>query len=384
MQNSIVELECKMSDSFRAQKAANSCAMDSTKKSKHRLEIKHDALEDFNVGLIIGSSGSGKTTLARQMFGSDFDEIVLDKDKSVIDSFHDSITYEQCVENLTGMGLSSIPCWLRPMRTLSNGQMARATAALAMADETRKLTVLDEWTSVVDRTVGKIMSHRIQKEARRKKKKVVLLSCHYDVIEWLNPDFIIDCNLQEFKNRKKLGEVETHKRQDRLRLDIKECNKNSWQYFSKYHYLSSILAPDTRHTFGLYNGEDQIGFVAFTRYAFKNMKMLHSNRVVIHPDYIGLGLGIKFVEACAQRVVEMGYEVRCKFTSVAMLKARQKNPRWSFLGKQKLKTAMADKVWQGMKGETAASTDSRNSGKLSYVIYYRFKYVPIKARGLNV
>lgn len=377
MQNIVVNLECEMGSSFRCQKAADSVNLDPTTKSSHRLEVPVD-LSDFTVGLILGASGSGKTTLAKKLFGEDFTVCAIDGEKPIIDQFDKSLSYEECVNCLTGMGLTSIPCWLRPAKTLSNGQRARAEAALMLSRSSDDITVIDEWTSVVDRTVAKVMSHTIQKEARKSGKKIILMSCHYDVIEWLNPDFIVDCNKQEFVDRKRKGEVESFKRQDTLRLDVRECDKRTWQYFSKYHYLSHNLAPDTKHTYGVFEGKNQIGFCAFTRYAFKNPKMLHSNRVVIHPDYVGLGLGIKMVDLAAAELSSRGYEIRAKFTSVAMLKARIKNKNWQLLKVEEVTSKTQNAVGMNIKSEGVVQdtkrTKKRNEAKLYYVKYYTFRF----------
>ncbi|OQB05795.1 MAG: cysteine desulfurase ATPase component [bacterium ADurb.Bin212] len=384
MQDIVVELECEMGNSFRCQKAADSVNLDPSTKSKHILNITIDELQDFNIGVILGASGSGKTTLARKIFGNSFEENVLDLDTPIIDQFKKDVTYEECVNNLTGMGLTSIPCWLRPVKTLSNGQKARAEAALKLSLSKENVTVIDEWTSVVDRTVAKVMSHTIQKEVRKNKKKIVLLSCHYDVVDWLNPDFIIDCNKSTYVNRKKSGEVESHKRQDSLRLEVRPCDKSTWKYFSKYHYLSHNIAPDTRYTFGLFDGENQIGFCAFTRYAFKNSKMLHSNRVVIHPDYVGLGLGIKLVDISSEYLSNKGYEIRAKFTSVAMLKARMKNKKWQLLSVQDVTSNKMGAVGKYIKVggivNDEAKTKKRNDAKLFYVKYFIFRFLSEKTR----
>lgn len=61
-----------------------------------------------------------------------------------------------------------------------------------------ELIVIDEWTSVVDRTVAKVMSHCLRKFVNKNSKRAIILSCHADVIEWLKPDWMIDCNRQEF------------------------------------------------------------------------------------------------------------------------------------------------------------------------------------------
>jgi len=131
------------------------------------------------------------------MFSEDFEADILDPDKPLIEQFPEAWTYIECAEALTAMGLSSVPRWIRPVKTLSNGEKHRGEAALRFAQES-DLIIIDEWTSVVDRTVGQIMSHTIQKNARRTNKRVVLLSCHYDILPWLAPDWVIDCNQQSY------------------------------------------------------------------------------------------------------------------------------------------------------------------------------------------
>lgn len=202
MQNYHVKLQSPASNSYLCKRAADSLDIDIYKKLTHELSISADLETPYNVGLIVGASGSGKTTLAKTIFGPECFYSNIDETKPVIDQFPQTWQYEQCAAALSGIGLTSVPCWIRPIQTLSNGQRARVEAALAMSKE-EDLFVIDEWTSVVDRTVGKSMSHCLQKHARQLNKRVVALSCHYDVIEWLQPDWIIDCNRQAFEFRKK-------------------------------------------------------------------------------------------------------------------------------------------------------------------------------------
>lgn len=327
MQNYVVELESPVFESFRCQKAANSLDIDTTKKSRHRLAVSADVQTPFNVGLIVGSSGSGKTTLAHEIFGL-VDEIQIDSKRAIIDQFPESMSYDECAEALSGMGLTSVPCWVRAASTLSNGQRARAEAALLMAHQSclDDFVVIDEWTSVVDRTVAKVMSACIAKHARRSKRKIVLLSCHYDVIEWLNPDFVIDCNRAEYTDRRSM--VGAHERSDRLRFDVREVDRRTWPFFSKYHYLSDTLPGGRIFTFGLFHGSDQIGFGCYAAYIIGDHTTFFSNRVVIHPDYVGLGLVVRFVNETAKEMVRRGYRVKAKFSSVPMYRARMKDPLW--------------------------------------------------------
>ncbi|MEV1247900.1 hypothetical protein [Nonomuraea sp. NPDC049750] len=65
------------------------------------------------------------------------------------------MSIKDIVALLGAVGLSSPPAWLRPYRTLSNGEAFRASIARALA-ESGDLVVIDEFTSVVDRQVAKV------------------------------------------------------------------------------------------------------------------------------------------------------------------------------------------------------------------------------------
>ena len=92
--------------------------------------------------------------------------------------------------------------------TLSNGQQFRAGLA-RLVTEAPKEAVIDEFTSVVDRQIAKIGALSFGKNWRRNKgKKVVLLSCHYDIIEWLQPDWVYDVNTKVLKKKATLGNAQ--------------------------------------------------------------------------------------------------------------------------------------------------------------------------------
>jgi len=322
-------LASPVATSFRATKAANSLDIDAEKKSVHHFKVKADIESPYSIGLIVGASGSGKTTLAKHIYGEEAFKEMLDPAKPVIEQFPESYSYDDCAAMLCGVGLTSVPCWIRPAYTLSNGQRARAECALQMAREDSKIIVIDEWTSVVDRTVAKVMSHCIQKHARKTGKRIILLSCHYDVIEWLNPDWIIDANKQEYTNRRLLWQ--DFKRTEQLKFEIREADKSTWHYFSRYHYLSDRLAGGKQYFFGIWDGDNQIGFIAFSNYVphRKGTKMiLHANRIVIHPDYCGFGLGVMLTNQCSKVLTDKGYAIMCKFSSAPMYASFNKSPVW--------------------------------------------------------
>jgi ABC-type lipoprotein export system ATPase subunit/GNAT superfamily N-acetyltransferase len=328
-----VKLTSPISNSFRAVRAANSVDLNTQEKAIHELSIRTD-LKTYSIGLILGASGSGKTTLAKKIFGDDIFDFKWDESKCILDLLPEALTYDECAEMLNGIGLTAIPCWIKPIYTLSNGQKARAEAVYKMAISDK--IVLDEWTSVVDRNVAKVMSHCVQKFARRRNKTITLLSCHYDVVEWLDPDWIIDCNSSRFVDRRLLSEGE-RKRKEQIKFEVREVSNTAWQIFSKYHYLSKNLSGGKNWFFGLFIDNAIVGFCAFSNYIPTrpgNVPIYHSNRVVVHPDYVGFGLGLKLVNiGCEElrRIFHGRVDLRATFSSEAMYRLRMKDKKWKLV-----------------------------------------------------
>ena len=360
-----VFLESPIFETFRCQKACNSLDINIKEKSQHHLKIEADIEEPFNIGLIIGSSGSGKTTLAKKIYGENCFDMQIKENKPIIEQFPKNMTYAECATLLNGVGLNSVPCWVRPVNTLSNGQKARAEISLILANQ-KKINVVDEWTSVVDRTVAKAMSHCVQKMVRKTNKQIILLSCHYDIIEWLNPCWIIDCNKKEYINRRLLWR--DYKRKEKLQFEIREADRATWKMFSKYHYLSSILPGGKLYIYGLYHNETQIGFQCFANYIpHKNKKekrKYHFNRTVVHPDYLGLGLGIKLINETSNIMKKKGFQIYGKFSSLPVYKAIKKHEdKWLLCN-----------IQTKLKKPTIGAQQFKNAERLK-VKTFSFKYI---------
>src|SRR5207245_3572418 len=161
------------------------------------------------IGLIVGPSGSGKTTVAREFFA---DQLRAQEElspwpeyQSVLDGFPSQMPIKEVVALLSSVGFSSPPAWLRPFRVLSTGEQFRVTLARLLAFSDRRdagptdgtgsgtgvpPVVMDEYTSVVDRTVAQIGSAALAKTVRQRGQKFVAVTCHEDVEAWLQPDWI--------------------------------------------------------------------------------------------------------------------------------------------------------------------------------------------------
>lgn len=167
-------------------------------------DMEEMSKDDWNILLICGKSGSGKSTILREIYG-DVKPIKYDYSRCVISQFP-RLTEEEACDLLCSIGLSSVPTWLRKPQQLSNGERARLDIAKAIYDANGDTVLLDEYTSVVNRAAAKSMSHALQRYARQKGLKIIIASCHFDIIEWLQPDYIFN-----LEHRDENGNVELEK-----------------------------------------------------------------------------------------------------------------------------------------------------------------------------
>ena len=156
---------------------------------------------EWNILLICGKSGSGKSTLLKGIGTPP--KLEYDYTKAVVSQFP-NLDEEEVCDLLCGVGLSSVPTWLRKPQELSNGERARLDLCMSLYRAREAgIALIDEFSSVVNRDVAKSMSYALQRYVRQKKLKVVICSCHFDIIEWLTPDYIFN-----LEHKDKDGNVE--------------------------------------------------------------------------------------------------------------------------------------------------------------------------------
>jgi len=152
-----------------------------------------DIADDWQIGVVVGPSGTGKTSIGRKIGGGIHD--LYDGwpgDEPIVDAIAPDGDFNAVTGALAGVGLGDVPAWLRPFHALSNGQQFRAGLARALC-QPEDVLVVDEFTSVIDRQIAKIGALAFAKAWRRHgSKKAVLLSCHYDILDWLEPDWVFD------------------------------------------------------------------------------------------------------------------------------------------------------------------------------------------------
>ena len=297
-----------------------------SERSAERWTVDLDLPEVWNVGLIVGPSGSGKTTVARELFGAHMTrQWDWSDDKSILDGFPSAMGIKDIVGLLSSVGFSSPPSWVRPFHVLSNGEQFRVNMARTLAEMT-DLAVVDEFTSVVDRTVAQIGSAAIAKTVRRRNQKFIAVSCHYDIAEWLEPDWIYQPHIDELTCGRSL-------RRPNIELKIQRVHSSAWQLFRKHHYLDTnlntsavcfvALAQDTPAAFS--------AILHFPHPKARNIKREH--RTVCLPDFQGVGIGNAMSDYVGSLCRGLGYRFQSQTSHPAMIRARAKSHNWRMIAK---------------------------------------------------
>jgi len=305
-------------------------AFDIQNQNNTKTEINYNFanLNDFewNIGVIYGGSGSGKTTLLKQ-FGL-INDVNFDNNKPLISNF-DFMEPKDATMLLSSIGLSSVPVWLRPYKNLSNGEQYRAKLAYLVANADESETILiDEYTSVVDRDVAKAMSNSLQKYIRKNNKKVILASCHFDIMNWLQPDWIYS----PYKGRIERPDC---LRREKIELQIFRCRLSTWSLFKHHHYLSQNLNSSSNKYLIVWN-DKPIGFIAILPFPHGNIQNgFRISRIVILPDFQGLGFGSKLCDYISGLYKKLNKTMYIKTSNPALWGFFEKSKNWQLVNEVK-------------------------------------------------
>jgi ABC-type dipeptide/oligopeptide/nickel transport system ATPase subunit len=192
-------------ESFRAQSTVGSYSLDDVKLQKHfkgSLPIEDDG---WQIGVIVGRSGSGKSSIAKHLFPDSYIAGFNFTHQCILDDFPEQLETSEVTRLLCSVGFASPPDWLKAYGCLSQGEKMRVDLARALCLP-QKVIVFDEFTSVIDREIAKLSSYAISKAVKREKdKKFIAVTCHFDVVDWLDPDWVFCTDTMEFSRKKELG-----------------------------------------------------------------------------------------------------------------------------------------------------------------------------------
>jgi hypothetical protein len=281
----------------------------------------------WSVGLITGPSGCGKSTVARRLWPDETAaECDWPCDRSVVDAFPAALSVKDVTALLSSVGFSSPPAWLRPFHVLSTGQQFRATLArllaeaLALPAEQRRPVVFDEYTSVVDRTVAQVGSAALARTVRAHGLRFVAVTCHDDVIDWLQPDWTYQPAERRFAWR-------CLQRRPPLPLRVVRGKASAWPLFAPHHYLSGALNPSAVCFLATW-GERPVAFSAWLPFVGARAPTRREHRTVTLPDFQGVGVGNALSALTASLWKGLGCRAVSTTTHPAMIRARLRSPLW--------------------------------------------------------
>jgi GNAT superfamily N-acetyltransferase len=283
---------------------------------------------------------------------------------------------KEIVGLLSSVGFSSPPAWLRPHHVLSTGerfrvelarmlatamaaapsQLSTAMTAVECRSIPRATIVVEEFTSVVDRTVARIGSAAVAKAIRRLDggTRFVAVSCHDDIIEWLDPDWTYAPATDAFCWRWE------SRRRPPIELEIARVGRAAWKLFKHHHYLSGDLSPAARCFCAFVEGRPA-AFAAVIHRPSPQGGYWAEHRTVCLPDYQGVGIGNALSEFVASLFVATGKRYCSRTSHPAMIRHRARSPVWKMTAKP------------GMAGRHTGYANLRRSGSsLRFAASFRF------------
>jgi GNAT superfamily N-acetyltransferase len=194
------------------------------------------------------------------------------KAKCVIDDFP-KMESAELFGILSSVGFSSPPSWLKPYAVLSNGEKMRVDLARAICE----------------------------------KKDVIVMEYHYT-----------------------RGLV----RRPEIKIEIYEA-RGFWEVFRRYHYLMHNIHAGSKQYVAFYNGKP-VGFAAYLHMPQRSGNIMHGHRLVVLPDYQGIGLAKKLQNMVARELSKKYNRIGFVTSQKGFAKSCIRDPNWKLihLGRQ--------------------------------------------------
>jgi GNAT superfamily N-acetyltransferase len=331
----------------------------------------------WSLGLVVGPSGSGKTSIGKSLFGGGalYGAAGWPDDAPIVDAIAPKGGFDAVTGALSAVGLGDVPAWLRPYKALSNGEKFRADLARIICEAPSEV-VVDEFTSVVDRQIARFGAMAFSKAWKRTGGKCVLLSCHYDIIEWLEPCWVYDTATGKYSGRSLW-------QRPRFSLDIYKTDGCYWPAFEPHHYLKLPRMVAATYYVGAVEGRPVCHLATSPRL---EVGATRACRLVVLPEWQGAGVGTRFLNWVCQHEASGGTRWGDRVKAVYF---HTSHPGLcSALRRMKQWRQVSCRLYGGNKKKSAASIRRSSGGKckIGYGGHFRavqgFKYVGESKGGL--
>lgn len=111
-------------------------------------------------------------------------------------------------------------------------------------------------------------------------------------------------------------------------LEISECNRNYWKLFRKYHYLDANIHNGSKCYLATVNGEPAafLAMLSFPHPKVRNFRRVH--RLVVLPDYQGIGIGTKLINFIGRLYKEKGYRYIITTSAPGLINSLKRDQSW--------------------------------------------------------
>jgi len=263
---------------------------------------------------VTGDSGSGKSVLLKAItkdLGSEavnISNVKIDPDKPLIDTVGE--TLDQGLELLSRVGLNDAFLFVRRYSQLSDGQKYRYQVA-KLIESDKQYWVMDEFCSTLDRDTAKIVAFNVQKHARRLEKAVIAATTHTDLFNDLSPTVHIHKRFGSEIQVEYLDKQSNPECSLVQEMHLEEGSMDDYKKLAGFHYRNSQIAAPQK-IFALKRKEELVGVIVYRYPPVRtygrtkalgrvlsidelNQKLTHISRVIVHPKYRTIGLGVKLV-----------------------------------------------------------------------------------------
>jgi hypothetical protein len=202
---------------------------------------------------------------------------------------------------------------------------------------------------VVDRTVAQIGSAAVARTVRKNNLQFIAVTCHYDVLDWLEPDWVYDvaaCSMlrscdacvaldrRSSKGATQASQLQAPDREclrrysrPKIDLEIIRTDRSAWPRFKPHHYLSGALNPSAACYVGLVK-DQPAAFTAVLPFPHPTHSGWREHRTVCLPDFQGVGIGNAMSEFVASLYRATGRPYTSTTSHPAMIHHRAKSPLW--------------------------------------------------------
>ncbi|MEU8539749.1 hypothetical protein AB0C52_07060 [Streptomyces sp. NPDC048717] len=254
---------------------------------------------------VTGYSGAGKSKLL-ELFRSQHPEAHVPSgpadpadDRPLVELF--DMPLQKTLSLLGQVGLGEAFTYLTPYNRLSDGQRARARLALAYS-ESRRLLVIDEFLSTLDRESARIAAYGFQRFCRRNGVSAVVATAHDDLVGALGPDLLIKLDYNGEKNVVQQPCLAAIPFEETVR--IRPGSLADYEELARFHYMGGLDVPPDAFDIRVHVAEVS-GKVAgvkvlsspypnawqrFREFREVNEALTISRRTVVHPVFRSIGL----------------------------------------------------------------------------------------------